>query len=334
MSSMSDLSDQEKELIRIARQKGLRPKDIISALITQPEVVKKEDAPKKSSMLESFKETMEEVMQMKMTMEAMKMFGLTQEEKSKDKDIVEEIRNTIKELLSEKAEKGEKLSTSEMMNMIIMLKALGGEKSSDWKDVVSLIMSLQNKEEKKGQPDMLALLDKVQEIESRAKADQTSTIQQILAQLQSPQAQEEGEGESFEKVIGKEAVNAIKENIINTLKENLNPSKKIVNEKGQVDWGAVADKVLSTIQEGIKRIPMQQAPPPSTEPFEPPEAHMPPQPQPLPQPIQQPQPQEQQPTEAPQPEAQQPEAPAPQAPPEAPKEKKSTVEDLINTQGV
>jgi len=60
----------------------------------------------------------------------------------------------------------------------------------------------------------------------------------------------------------------MRERIIDALRESLYPGKKIVTEGGKVDWGAIADKVLSTIQDAVKKMPAQAPPPPPAEGFE------------------------------------------------------------------
>ena len=286
-----ELSDQEKELIRLARSKGIRPADLIKALSTTIEP--KEEKKGSEDLLASFKEMVNEAMKMKLQLEVLKMVGLDLGEKEKEETSVDKLVKELKEILVEKLEKNDKISTSEMMNMIIMLKALGGEKSSDWKDIIAIVQALQQNQ-KQQQPDIIAVMDKIHELESKAKEEQNMTLQQLLQQLMP--SQEKGESEDLEKAIGKEATNIIKEAIINTLKENLSPTKKIVNEQGKVDWGAVADKIMSAVTEAIKRIPAAVPPPPPREQFEQPPAPPPQQPVEQPQPVEQvqaPQPAEQ-----------------------------------------
>jgi hypothetical protein len=68
--------------------------------------------------------------------------------------------------------------------------------------------------------------------------------------------------------LGQEAKRLMRERIIEALRESLYPSKKIVSESGKVDWGAIADKILSTIQDAVRRMPVQSPPPPPSGSFE------------------------------------------------------------------
>jgi len=63
-------------------------------------------------------------------------------------------------------------------------------------------------------------------------------------------------------------MDALKENIAQNIKEVFNPQKKLVNEKGQVDYGALAEKIIGIVSDTIKRIPINAPPPRPREEFE------------------------------------------------------------------
>jgi len=286
MSSFDDLSDEEKDLIRMARRKGLRPKDLTEALLTTQKV-KSAPAREESSssgsgddfdLVKMMDKMQKKALEMKMNLAIMNQLGLNdnggssndikeliKEMNSKQEQSAREFKETIKEILEEKHEKGDKISPSEMMNMVIMLKALGGEKSNDWKDFWAAAKELnpRSDEKDKGNIDPLALIDKMQEIQSRAKQEDM----QLLAQTQPMKAPGEGE-ETLDKFISKETMGALRENIANNIKEVFNPQKKLVDDKGKVDVGNVVEKIVNIVGDTIKRIPVQAPPPKSTEEFE------------------------------------------------------------------
>jgi len=279
MSSFDDLNDEEKELIRMARRKGIRPKDLENALLTSPKLKQvssnKEEDSDEPDIMKMIDKIQKKALEMKLNMAILDQIGLgdggkddikelVKELTSKQEQSIKDLKDTIKEVLEEKHEKGDKISTSEMMNMVIMLKALGGEKSNDWKDFWAAATELKKQEssENKGL-DPLALLDKMQEIQARTKQQDI----ELLAQNQPVKSPEEEE-ETLDKFISKETMNALKENIANNIKEVFNPQKKLVNEKGQIDAGALAEKIIGIVGDTIKRIPINAPPPKPTEEFE------------------------------------------------------------------
>jgi len=278
MSSFDELNDEEKELIRMARRKGIRPKDLENALLTSPKLKqvssnKDEDNSDEPDIMKMIDKIQKKALEMKLNMAILDQIGLgdggkdsikelVKELTSKQEETMKDLKDTIKEVLEKNHEKGDKISPSEMMNMVIMLKALGGEKSSDEeKALMKELLKKAESPENKGL-DPLALLDKVQEIQAKAKEQDM----ELLTKNQPVNVQEEEE--TLDKFISKETMNALKENIANNIKEVFNPQKKLVNEKGQIDVGALAEKIIGIVGDTIKRIPITAPPPKSTEEFE------------------------------------------------------------------
>ena len=285
MSTFDDLSDEEKELIRLARRKGIRPKDLENALLASPKIKpasKEEEKEEELDITKMIDKIQKKALEMKLNLAILEQMGLgngkddikelIKELTSRQENTIKELKETIKEVLEEKHEKGDKLSTSEMMNMVIMLKALGGEKSTDWKDFLVAMKELMQKPEaaEKG-IDPLALIDKMQEVQERTYAQAKEQAQTQAISMPQPQEEEE----TLEKFISKQTMDALKENIAQNIKEVFNPQKKLVNEKGQVDYGALAEKIIGIVSDTIKRIPINAPPPRPREEFEqppPPEA--------------------------------------------------------------
>ena len=279
MSTFEDLSDEEKELIRLARRKGIRPKDLENVLLTSPKLKpagKEEEKDEEMDITKMIDKIQKKALEMKLNLAILEQMGLGGDGKddikelikeltSRQENTIKELKETIKEVLEEKHEKGDKLSTSEMMNMVIMLKALGGEKSTDWKDFLVAMKELMQKPEaaEKG-IDPLALIDKIQEVQERTYAQAREQAQAQTINVPQPQEEEE----TLEKFISKQTLDALKEQIAQNIKEVFNPQKKLVNEKGQVDYGALAEKIIGIVSDTIKRIPINAPPPRPREEFE------------------------------------------------------------------
>jgi hypothetical protein len=197
-----------------------------------------------------------QALRMKMQMDLLRSMGILKEE---DKgDISDVLKVLALASAGGRGEGEEKMDVKEMLTYVIMMKALGGEKSSDWKDLMAILMPLiQGKKE----IDPFAIIEKMKEVERSAKEEEGEKWKTFMEMMS------KGSG-GEEDFLGQEARRLMRERIIDALRESLYPSKKIVTEGGKVDWGAIADKILSTIQDAVRRMPVQSPPPPPSSSFE------------------------------------------------------------------
>jgi len=308
---VDEINDEWREVIRYAKRRGIAPADVKQRLATmmvrRPEAGAKDgEAPKLPVSLEEEDDLLRDVaklqkqaMRMKLQMDLLKSMGILKEE---DKgDISDVLKVLALASAGGRGEGEERMDVKEMLTYVIMMKALGGEKSSDWKDFMAILMPLiQGKKE----IDPFQIIEKMKEVERSAKEEEGEKWKTFMEMISKG-----GGGE--EDFLGQEARRLMRERIIDALRESLYPSKKIVTEGGKVDWGAIADKILSTIQDAVRRMPVQSPPPPPGSSFEAMSVEQPP------AEAQEAAPAEQPPAEAPAEEAEQPaESPPPPSPSE------------------
>jgi len=314
---IDEINDEWREVIRYAKRRGIAPADVkqrlASMVVRRPEAEAKGDgtALKLPVPLEEEDDLMRDVaklqrqaLRMKMQMDLLRSMGILKEEDKGD------IADVLKVLaLASAGGKGEeKMDVKEMLTYVIMMKALGGEKSSDWKDLMAILMPLIQQGKGK-EIDPFQIIEKMKEVERSAKEEESEKWKTFMEMMS------KGSG-GEEDFLGQEARRLMRERIIDALRESLYPSKKIVTEGGKVDWGAIADKILSTIQDAVRRMPVQSPPPPPSSSFEAMSVEQPPAEAPAEQP-----PAEQPPAEAPaEAPAEQPAQPAESPPPPSPSE--------------
>jgi DNA-binding transcriptional MerR regulator len=308
---IDEINDEWREVIRFAKRRGIAPADVkqrlASMVVRRPEAEARGDgtAPKLPVAPEEEDDLMRDVarlqrqaMRMKLQMDLLRSMGILKEDKG---DISDVLKVLALASAGGKGEGEEKMDVKEMLTYVIMMKALGGEKSSDWKDLMAILMPLIQQGKGK-EIDPFQIIEKMKEIERSAKEEEGEKWKTFIEMMSKG-----GGGE--EDFLGQEARRLMRERIIDALRESLYPSKKIVTEGGKVDWGAIADKILSTIQDAVKRMPVQSPPPPPSGSFEAMSVEQPPAEAPAEQP-----PAEQAPAEAPA------EQPAESPPPPSPSE--------------
>jgi hypothetical protein len=259
---IDEINDEWREVIRYAKRRGIAPADVkqrlASMVVRRPEAEAKDGGALKLPMPEEEDDLMRDVaklqrqaLRMKMQMDLLRSMGILKEE---DKgDISDVLKVLALASAGGRGEGEEKMDVKEMLTYVIMMKALGGEKSSDWKDLMAILMPLiQGKKE----IDPFAIIEKMKEVERSAKEEEGEKWKTFIEMMS------KGSG-GEEDFLGQEARRLMRERIIDALRESLYPSKKIVTEGGKVDWGAIADKILSTIQDAVKRIARARPPPPS-----------------------------------------------------------------------
>jgi len=265
---IDEINDEWREVIRYAKRRGIAPADVKQRLATmmvrRPEAEARDGgAPKPPVALEEEDDLLRDVarlqkqaMRMKLQMDLLRSMGILKEE---DKgDISDVLKVLALASAGGRGEGEERMDVKEMLTYVIMMKALGGEKSSDWKDLMAILMPLiQGKKE----IDPFQIIEKMKEIERSAKEEEGEKWKTLMEMMSKA-----GGGE--EDFLGQEARRLMRERIIDALRESLYPSKKIVTEGGKVDWGAIADKILSTIQDAVRRMPVQSPPPPPSTSFE------------------------------------------------------------------
>ncbi|PMP95832.1 MAG: hypothetical protein C0167_02795, partial [Nitrososphaera sp.] len=201
-----------------------------------------------------------QALRVKLQMDVLRSMGLLRDEEDKGRDALKELMEHMK------GKDGEKMSVQDMMTYAIMMKALGGEKSTDWKEFMTILMQMQEKGKGK-EVDPLELLKHITEAQRAAREEEAERWKPLVEML----SKSEGGGD-LEAEIGRTAVEALRKKIISTLEESLNPPKKITDEKGRINWEAVANRVLDTVSDVIKKLPEQRPPPPQSEGFEVPAA--------------------------------------------------------------
>jgi len=266
---IDEINDEWREVIRYAKRRGIAAADVKQRLATmmvrRPEAEARDGgAPKPPIALEEEDDLMRDVaklqrqaMRMKLQMDLLRSMGILKEEDKGD------IADVLKVLaLASAGGRGEdkEMDVKEMLTYVIMMKALGGEKSSDWKDFMAVLMPLIQQGKGK-EIDPFQIIEKMKEIERSAKEEESEKWKAFMEMMS------KGSG-GEEDFLGQEARRLMRERIIDALRESLYPSKKIVTEGGKVDWGAIADKILSTIQDAVKRMPVQSPPPPPSGSFE------------------------------------------------------------------
>jgi hypothetical protein len=256
-------------LIRNIRRRGISPIDVADKLQSVTKSEKKENGKKADveedddEILNMVSKIQKQAMKLKLQMQIFDNMGITGggDRSQKNVNVKEEIRDDIKEYLSENGEKGEKLSTSEMMNMIIMLKALG-EKGTDWKEISAIVTLLKGQEGKKEEEmSTMDIITKLQEREEKVRADERSVAEKYA--IQQPQSL----GDSLEDIIGAEGAAALKEKVSATIKDAFNPDRQLTDAKGKLDPLAVADRFVKQIPDILKAV-RSQIPPKETEQFE------------------------------------------------------------------
>jgi hypothetical protein len=288
MSDIEETNDEWREVIRYAKRRGIAPADakarLSSMVVRRPEARDDGGAPPKlpvapeeeDDIMRDVAKLQKQALKMKMQMDLLRGMGILKGEEEKGKGATMDTEGILKVLMAVgaaggKGEGEEKMDVKEMLTYVIMMKALGGEKSSDWKDFMAILVPLLQQGKGK-EIDPFALIEKMKEIEHGAKEEESERWKTFMEAMSKGS---EGGGGGEEDIIGQEARRLMKERIIDALRESLYPSKKIVNESGKVDWGAIADKVLSTIQDAVKKMPAQAPPPPPAEGFEPMRAEAP-----------------------------------------------------------
>lgn len=310
---IDEINDEWREVIRYAKRRGIAPADVkqrlASMVVRRPEARDDGGAPKLPVAPEEEDDIMRDVaklqrqaMRMKLQMDLLRSMGILKEE---DKgDISDVLKVLALASAGGRGEGEERMDVKEMLTYVIMMKALGGEKSSDWKDLMAILMPLIQQGKGK-EIDPFQIIEKMKEIERSAKEEESEKWKTFMEMMSKG-----GSGE--EDFLGQEAKKLMRERIIDALRESLYPSKKIVTEGGKVDWGAIADKILSTIQDAVRRMPVQSPPPPPSSSFEAMSVEQPPAEAPAEQP-----PAEQPPAESPaESPAEQPASPPPPSPSE------------------
>ena len=282
---IEDINDEWREVIRYAKRRGIAAADakqkLATMVVRRPEakddggaLAKLPVAPEEEDdIMRDVAKLQKQALKMKMQMDLLRGMGILKGEEEKGKGATMDTEGILKVLAlmsaGGKGEGEEKMDVKEMLTYVIMMKALSGEKSSDWKDFMAILVPLLQQGKGK-EIDPFALIEKMKEIEHGAKEEESERWKAFMEAMSKGSA---GGGE--EDFLGQEARRLMRERIIDALRESLYPGKKIVTEGGKVDWGAIADKVLSTIQDAVKKLPAQAPPPPPAEGFEPMRAEAP-----------------------------------------------------------
>jgi len=282
---IEDINDEWREVIRYAKRRGIAAADakqkLATMVVRRPEakddggaLAKLPVAPEEEDdLMRDVAKLQKQALKMKMQMDLLRGMGILKGEEEKGKGATMDTSEILKVLMAAsvggKGEGEEKMDVKEMLTYVIMMKALSGEKSSDWKDFMAILVPLLQQGKGK-EIDPFALIEKMKEIEHGAKEEESERWKAFMEAMSKGSA---GGGE--EDFLGQEARRLMRERIIDALRESLYPGKKIVTEGGKVDWGAIADKVLSTIQDAVKKLPAQAPPPPPAEGFEPMRAEAP-----------------------------------------------------------
>jgi len=282
---IEDINDEWREVIRYAKRRGIAAADakqkLATMVVRRPEakddggaLAKLPVAPEEEDdLMRDVAKLQKQALKMKMQMDLLRGMGILKGEEEKGKGATMDTEGILKVLMAAsvggKGEGEEKMDVKEMLTYVIMMKALSGEKSSDWKDFMAILVPLLQQGKGK-EIDPFALIEKMKEIEHGAKEEESERWKAFMEAMSKGSA---GGGE--EDFLGQEARRLMRERIIDALRESLYPGKKIVTEGGKVDWGAIADKVLSTIQDAVKKLPAQAPPPPPAEGFEPMRAEAP-----------------------------------------------------------
>ena len=277
---MEETNDEWREVIRFAKRRGIAAADakqkLATMVVRRPEDGKAAAARElkiapeveEDDLMADVAKLQKQALKMKMQMDLLRGMGILKGEEEKGRGTTVDTSEILKVLMAAsvggKGEGEEKMDVKEMLTYVIMMKALSGEKSSDWKDFMAILVPLLQQGKGK-EIDPFTLIEKMKEIERGAKEEESERWKTFMEAMSKGS---EGGGGGEEDIIGQEARRLMKERIIDALRESLYPSKKIVNESGKVDWGAIADKVLSTIQDAVKKMPAQAPPPPPAEGFE------------------------------------------------------------------
>ena len=274
---IEETNDEWREVIRYAKRRGIAPADakarLSSMVVRRPEDRKAAAARElkiapeveEDDLMADVARLQKQALKMKMQMDLLRGMGILKGEEEKGKGATVDTSEILKVLAlasaGGKGEGEEKMDVKEMLTYVIMMKALSGERSSDWKDFMAILVPLLQQGKGK-EIDPFALIEKMKEVERGAKEEESERWKTFMEAMSKGS---EGGGE--EDLLGQEARRLMRERIIDALRESLYPGKKIVTEGGKVDWGAIADKVLSTIQDAVKKMPAQAPPPPPAEEF-------------------------------------------------------------------
>ncbi|MFP3209515.1 MAG: hypothetical protein RXR82_07480 [Nitrososphaeria archaeon] len=266
---IDEINDEWREVIRFAKRRGIAPADVkqklASMVVRRPEArddggtaSKLPVAPEEEDdLLRDVARLQKQAMRMKLQMDLLRSMGILKEDKG---DISDVLKVLALASAGGRGEGEEKMDVKEMLTYVIMMKALGGEKSSDWKDLMAILMPLIQQGKGK-EIDPFQIIEKMKEVERSAKEEESQKWKTFMEMMS------KGSG-GEEDFLGQEAKRLMRERIIDALRESLYPSKKIVSESGKIDWGAIADKILSTIQDAVRRMPVQSPPPPPSSSFE------------------------------------------------------------------
>ncbi|MFP3263937.1 MAG: hypothetical protein RXQ62_05890 [Nitrososphaeria archaeon] len=265
---IDEINDEWREVIRFAKRRGIAPADVkqklASMVVRRPEARDDGGASKlpvapeeEDDLLRDVARLQKQAMRMKLQMDLLRSMGILKEDKG---DISDVLKVLALASAGGRGEGEEKMDVKEMLTYVIMMKALGGEKSSDWKDLMAILMPLIQQGKGK-EIDPFQIIEKMKEVERSAKEEESQKWKTFMEMMS------KGSG-GEEDFLGQEAKRLMRERIIDALRESLYPSKKIVSESGKIDWGAIADKILSTIQDAVRRMPVQSPPPPPSSSFE------------------------------------------------------------------
>jgi len=184
---IDETNDEWREVIRYAKRRGIASADA-KARLSSMVVRRSEDGKAAGAKIEREREVEEDdimadvaklqkqALKMKMQMDLLRGMGILKGEEEKGKGATVDTSEILKVLAlasaGGKGEGEEKMDVKEMLTYVIMMKALSGERSSDWKDFMAILVPLLQQGKGK-EIDPFALIEKMKEVERGAKEEES-----------------------------------------------------------------------------------------------------------------------------------------------------------------